>query len=101
MANSFNRLLVSGTSAGSTLVTIGAGVSWVIIGLIASNVSGALLTIDILVNDKHLLKDVPIPAGASLNVLEGKLVMVDGDTLDELCSVDAGVDYIISYMEMT
>ncbi len=101
MANTFNRLLVSGTSAGSTLVTIGVGATWVIIGLMASNVSGSLITIDVQLGAKYLVKDVPIPAGATLPLLEGKLVMVAGDTLDELCSVDAGVDYIISYMEMT
>jgi DNA-binding Xre family transcriptional regulator len=101
MANTFNRLVASGTLAGSTLKTMPAGTTWVIIGLMAANVSGSLLTIDLKAADKYLVKDVPIPQGSTLNLLEGKLVLVEGDTLEEVCSVDAGVEYIISYMEMT
>jgi len=101
MANEFSRLVVSGTSAGSTLMTIPAGSTWVIIGFMASNVAGSLISIDIKAADKSLVQDVPIPAGASLSLLDGKLVLVAGDLLEEVCSVDAGVDYIISYMEMT
>jgi hypothetical protein len=101
MANSFDRLLVQGTSAGSELVAIGVGVTWVIIGLMAANVSGTLITISVDIGGTYLVQDVPIPAGASLPLLDGKLVMTAGDTLNEICSMDAGVDYIISYMEMT
>lgn len=101
MANTFNRLLASGTSAGSTLKTMPASTSWVVIGITVANVSGSLLTIDVAVAGTSLAQDVPIPDGATLNLLEGKLVLVAGDTLTEKCSVDAGVDYIISYMEIT
>lgn len=101
MANTFNRLIASGTSAGSILKTMPAGTTWVIIGFMASNVSGSLLTIDIKAAGKYLVKDVPIPQGSTLNLLEGKMVLVPTDELEELCSVDAGVEYIISYMEMT
>lgn len=101
MANSFDRLLTSGTSAGSTLATVPVGAQWVVIGLMASNVAGYLITIDVTIAGTSLVKNVPIPEGSTLPLLEGKIVLNEGDTIDELCSVDAGVDYIISYMEMT
>lgn len=101
MANTFNRLLVTGTSAGSTPITIGAGKTWVIIGLMASNVAGTLLTFSINIAGTSLAKNIPLPEGSSVSLLDGKIVMIAGDTLDEICSTDAGVEYIISYMEMT
>jgi hypothetical protein len=101
MANSFNRLIASGTSAGSTLVTIGTGKTWILLGLMVSNVSGVLVEVDVEVAGKYLAKEIPMADGSSLSLLDGKIVMVAGDTLKEKCSTDAGVDYLISYMEMT
>jgi len=100
MANSFDRILTSGTSAGSVLATVPLAKKWVVIGFMASNVAGYLITIDVTIAGTSLIKSVPIPDGASLPLLDGKIVLNDGDTIDEVCSVDAGVDYIISYMEM-
>lgn len=101
MANTFGRILTQGTSAGSVIATIPANTQWVIIGLMASNVAGYLITIDVTIAGTSLVKNVPIPEGSTLPLLEGKIVLNEGDTINELCSVDAGVDYIISYMEMT
>ena len=100
MANTFSRVLASGTLAGSTLKTVPVGSTLVIIGITASNVSGALLTVDMTVGGVSLAKGIPVPDGSTLGLLDGKVVMIEGDTLVEACSVDAGVDYIISYLEI-
>ena len=99
MASTFNRILASGTSAGSTLVTIGAGKTWVVIGMMVANVADTLVTIDVSLGASSLADNIPLPAGSSLSLLDGKLVLIEGDTITEECSTDAGVDYIISYME--
>ena len=101
MANTFNRILASGTSAGSTLGTVPAGAQWVIIGFLASNVIGYLVDVNVSIAGSSLVKNVPIPEGSTLPILDGKIVMNAGDTIDEVCSADAGIDFIISYMEMS
>ena len=101
MASSFKNITASGTSAGSTLMTVPASTTTVVIGLTIANISGVLLTVDLKVGTIALLDNVPIPAGSTLGALDGKLVLETGDTLVEACSTDAGVDYIISYMEIT
>ena len=101
MPNTFERITATGSSAGATLGTVPVGATWVIIGFMASNIAGYQAEVTVTAAGKSLVKDVPLPAGSSLPLLDGKLVLLEGDTIEESCSVDAGVDFIISYMEMT
>ena len=101
MANTFNRVDKQGTLAGSDILTVPAGVIWVVIGWTVSNIAGTLVTIDVDVAGSSYLKDIPLPAGSMLPILEGKLVLKAGETVTEKCSTEAGVDYILSYMEMS
>jgi|GEM_PF-4416074 hypothetical protein len=103
MANSFDRIVATGTSAGSTIATVPDGVQWVIIGFTVANVAGYQVNIDVQLtpSDTYLVKNVPLPEGSTLPLLSGKQVLNAGDTIKELCSVDAGVEYLISYMEMS
>ncbi len=101
MANVFSRVLATGTSAGSVLATVTTTSKWVIIGLTAANTTGSLVTISVDINGTYIVKDVPIPSGSMLPILDGKIVMNGDDVLSEICSVDASVDFVVSYMEMT
>ena len=49
----------------------------------------------------HLVKDVPIPVGSSLSVLDGKINLNVGDIIKVDCSVADKVSVIMSYMEIT
>ena len=98
--STFNRIAATGSSAGSTLGTVGAGKQWIILGLQVSNIEGSLLTINVTAAGKSLATDIPLPAGSSLGLVDGKLVLNAGDTLTEQVSVDSGADILVSYMEL-
>ena len=101
-------------SAGTfdTLYTCGASNGSVVLGLILCNVDNSQRTVDVkLVSntsdtetnaDVLLLKDVPIPAGSSLEVLSGgKVVIQNTDVIQIDSDVTAKIDATLSIMEMT
>jgi hypothetical protein len=47
------------------------------------------------------VKDVAIPVGSSLSVLDGKIVANVGDIIKIDCSVADKVSVVMSYMEIT
>ena len=50
----------------------------------------------------HLIKDVPIPVGSSLEIMAGNKVNLNvGDIIKVDCSVADKVSVIMSYMEIT
>ena len=101
MATLFKRVVATGSAAGSVVYTVPVGSTVVIIGFIMANVSGALVNIGATVAGKHLAKDIPLPHGSSVGLLDGKVVLEAGDEVTEICSTDGGVDIVFSYMEQT
>jgi hypothetical protein len=102
MANTFKRYKAVATTSDSTLYTVPSGTTTVIIGATAANIN-ASTQVDITV--KHgtnfIVKDVPIPIGATLGFLEGKLVAEAADTIVLSASHASSVDVILSIMEIT
>jgi hypothetical protein len=103
MAQDFTRSIARniGTSA-STLRTADSNDS--VIGIRLANVVATQILVDVYVtsggNDYYLIKQVPIPAGSSLELLDGgaKFVLASGDALkvvsDTATSCDAWVSII-------
>lgn len=103
MAQDFTRSIARniGTSA-STLRT--ADSNDTVIGIRLANVVATQILVDVYVtsggNDYYLIKQVPIPAGSSLELLDGgaKFVLASGDALkvvsDTATSCDAWVSVI-------
>ena len=91
MANTFKVITrdVAPASAGTpeTLYTVQSGSTLVILGMNLTNV--------------HTSQVVPIPAGASLGVLDGKIIANVGDIIKIDCSVADKISTIMSYMEQT
>lgn len=50
--------------------------------------------------ETNLIKDVTIPVGAALSIIEGKLVLESGDSLKGTASTDSKLEITISVMEM-
>jgi len=116
MANTFkvktNAAMPASAGTPLTLYTCGASNGSVVLGLILCNVDTSQRTVDVqLVSDTSdtetnetvlLLKDVPIPAGSSLEVLSGgKVVVQNTDVIKIDCDVAAKIDATLSIMEMT
>ena len=117
MANTFKVITrdVMPASAGTpeTLYTVQSGSTVVVLGLTLANVHTAQVTASVTLvstttqtsqtqnTTANLIKDVAIPAGSSLDILAGKIVLNVGDIIKVDCSVADKVSCIMSYMEQT
>ena len=114
MANTFKVKTNSAmpTSAGTplTLYTVPSSTTSVVLGLMLCNINTSQVTADVqLVSDTSdtetnetvfLAKDIPIPAGSSIELLAGnKVVMEAGDALSLTASGSS--DIAVSIMEIT
>ena len=107
MANTFKRK--TGNSVGTTLTTIytvPASTTTVMIGGIVSNVTGTDADIVVVTsdgtNDINLIgTDTPIPANTALSFIDGKIVLETGDTVKVQGSAANQLDVHLSIMEIT
>lgn len=78
-----------------------------VIGLTCANKTQATTDVTVTVYVAHqstayyLIKDAPIPAGSSLGVLDGKLVLEAGNVITVSSTDTNSVDAILSYLEIT
>ena len=50
----------------------------------------------------YLLKDVPVPAGSSLELISGsKIILESGDVLRARCDTASATDLTVSYLDQT
>jgi hypothetical protein len=118
MANTFKLKTKSGINGAalSTIYTVPTSPSTtsVIIGLTISNIKGASITADAQIvtasssgenaDDVYIVKDVPLPAGSSIEVMSGnKIILEAGDIVKASGSNASGADadVILSIMEIT
>ena len=117
MANSFKVVTrdVCPASAGTpeTLYTVQTGSTIVMLGLILANVHTSQVTASVTLvstttktgqtqnTTSHIIKDVPIPSGSTLSVLDGKIILNVGDIIKIDCSVADKLSATMSYMEQT
>lgn len=104
MAQDFTRSIARniGTSA-STLRT--ADSNDTVIGIRLANVVATQILVDVYVtsggNDYYLIKQVPIPAGSSLELLDGgaKFVLASGDALKVVSDTATSCDTWVSVID--
>ena len=102
------------TSAGTplTLSTVPSSTTTVVLGLMLCNVDTSQRLVDVqIVSDTSdtetnqtvfAIKDAPIPAGSTLEVMAGnKVVLQTTDVLKIDCDVAAKIDATLSIMEIT
>jgi hypothetical protein len=120
MANTFKVITrdVAPASAGTpeTIYTVQTGSTVVMLGLTLANVHTSQVTASVTLvstttqtgqtqnTTAHLIKDVPIPVGSSVEIMSGnKLVLMnDGtnaDNLEALASAASSVDITVSVLE--
>jgi len=115
MANTFKlKTFVQGAVAVNTNIstyTVPASRTTIVIGLTISNITTNSITVDAQIvsttNDvttnvsSYIGKDLPIPAGSSLDVLAGKVVLQATDTIVVQSDTLASVNITMSIMEIT
>ena len=115
MANTFR--LKTDTAVGTTLTTVytvptSPVTTTIIIGCLLTNIhASAQVKANVQIvtasssgenaDDVYLIKNVPIPHGSSLEIVEGKIVMEQGDQLKIESDTAASIDCAVSVLEQT
>ena len=102
MANTFlNYTSASVGTSPVTTYTVGASTTAVVIGCNISNVTTSQIIVDVQVAGVYLIKSAAIPAGASLSVLDGKIILETTNTVVVTSDTATSADVILSVLEQT
>lgn len=100
MANTFKNY--TSASVGTTPVTtytVPALTTAVVIGCNVANVTASQITFSVQVAGVYLVKDVPLPAGSAISVLDGKIILESADTVVVTTDTATSADVILSVLE--
>ena len=104
MAQSFRRFTSNNVGTGATTV-LTANSFDTIVGISLANVTTSAITVSCYINDGsndiHLVKDVSIPSGSALQVLDGgaKFVVQSGDALKVISDTASSLDVWVSVVD--
>jgi len=114
MANTFKLVTKAGVTSSDVIYTVASSTTAVILGLTLGNTTTSQTTATVTINTNtsnmsganneanqavEIITNAPIPAGSSLSVLDGKIVLA---TTDEIIVIGSGAtDVILSVMEIT
>jgi hypothetical protein len=102
MANVFKNYTASsvGTTE-ETVYNVPSATTSVVIGCNLANVHTAQVKVSVKAANVFLVKDVPLPSGAALSVLDGKVILEQGHAVTIESDTDKSVDVILSVLEQT
>ena len=102
MPNTFKNYTSTSVGTGATTVyTVPSGTVAVTVGLNIANRTTNQITVDVQAAGAYLVKDTPIPAGAGLSVLDGKIILETTDTLIVTTNTASSADVILSVLEQS
>tara|TARA_R100000329_G_scaffold138770_1_gene120315 strand:- start:13 stop:339 length:327 start_codon:yes stop_codon:yes gene_type:complete len=108
MANTFKIDTKSSVStSGNNVVTAGGSATLVILSILISNKSASSAQVDVFLvtntgDDVFLVKNAPVPAGSSLEIISGsKIIMESSDVLQITSNTASALDAAVSYLEQT
>jgi hypothetical protein len=102
MANTFKNY--TGASIGtspSTVYTVPASTTAVIIGLNLANRTASSVTVDVQLGSTYIVKAAPVPTGSALSVLDGKIIAETTETIVVTSDTASSIDAIVSVLEQT
>ena len=102
MANTFKNYTSASVGTGATTVyTVPSATTSVMIGCNLANRTASQIKVDVQVAGVYLAKDIPIPAGSALSVLDGKIILETTDTVVVTSDTASSCDVIVSVLEQT
>ena len=113
MADVITTALPNTGNADSDLYTVPANCDTVVIGMLLTNKIGQSVNADVMIEvqsgqgeNVYLVKGVQVPAGSSLEVISGKVVVANtgsgtGDTVQVRCDTASALDVTLSILENT
>jgi hypothetical protein len=100
MANTFKNYVGAATTGGATIYTVPGAVA-VIIGANLANTTTSQVTVSVQLGATYIIKNVPVPAGSALSVLDGKIIAEAADTIIVTASSNSAVDVVLSVLEQS
>jgi len=113
MANTFKMATKSSvvtdavSSTNTNILTAGGSSTLILLSCLCANKTSTSVNLDVYVvtnsgDDVYLLKDVPVPAGSSLELISGsKIIMESSDILRARAATGSAVDLTVSYLDQT
>ena len=102
MANTFKNYTSTsiGTSA-TTVYTVPASTTSVVIGLNLANRTASSVTVDVQLGSTYIVKGASVIAGSALSALDGKIIAETTDTIVVTSDTASAIDATVSVMEQT
>lgn len=113
MANTFKNNTKSSlvtaviTDPTAVVVTSGGTATLIVLSILVSNKTGSSANVDVYLDrntgdDVYLVRNAPVPAGSSLELVNGnKIIMQSSDKLQARSDAASALDIIVSYLEQT
>lgn len=113
MANTFkidtkSSLVTDAVSNTTTnVLSAGATATVIVLSVLVSNKTGTSANVDVYLvtntgDDVYLIRNAPVPAGSSLELISGnKVIMESSDILRARSDTAAALDIAVSYLEQT
>ena len=105
MAQDFESTFAYKIQSGSFTSLLTSDSDDAVIGMRFANLHSGSVTIDAKIArssvDYHLIKDAPIPAGGSLELIDGgsKIVLHDNDKIMAVSDTASSLDAVVSYID--
>jgi|TARA_B100001094_G_C18195720_1_gene810753 hypothetical protein len=105
MAQDFESLFETKITSGSFTNLMTSNSDDAVIGIRFANLHSGSVSVDAKITrsakDFHLIKNAPIPAGGSLELIDGgsKVVMLNGDVLKAQASKTGSIDALVSFID--
>jgi molybdopterin biosynthesis enzyme len=102
MANTFKNYVSAnvGTSAVTTY-TVPSVTTSVMIGCNLANTTTSQIKLTVQVAGVYLIRNVPLPSGAAISVLDGKIILETTDTVIVTSDTATSCDVVVSVLEQT
>jgi hypothetical protein len=113
MANTFkidtkSSLVTDAVSNTTTnVLSAGATATIIVLSALVSNKTGSSANVDVYLvtntgDDVYLIRNAPVPAGSSLELISGnKVIMESSDILRARSDTSSALDIAVSYLEQT
>ena len=113
MANTFkietkSSLVTDAVSNTTTnVLSAGATATIIVLSVLVSNKTGTSSNVDVYLvtntgDDVYLIRNAPVPAGSSLELISGnKVIMESSDILRARSDTSSALDIAVSYLEQT
>ncbi len=102
MANTFKNYTSASVGTGATTTyTVPSSTTSVMIGCNLANRTTSSIKVDVQAAGVFIIKDAPIPSGAALSVLDGKIILETTDTVVVTSDTASSCDVIVSVLEQT